>query len=129
MISWTRLVRRLKNIVDKYNLKLVMRSNYVVVLFPNSHYHATIFQDQWDSYSKYIGHNYSLMHFSSDSVSDRCSIYFVVDVDLKLSQATDFEYQSPNYSMSSSTRSKCDVRKFRNDINLLQKVFYKINYI
>lgn len=116
---------QLKKLLLHNHVNHSVRKNYLVINVPESEYHITIFQDQWDMYETETSYPYYLFHLSSNSEKNRCSIYFWVDKKnyrIKSIPSNLFLYDQPIYTFTSSTRSPC----FYGDIKFLLKYFQKI---
>ncbi len=113
-----------QNISD-FKYKLIKKKIYSVITIPDTKYHISIFQDQWNNYESISNKPYYLFHISSNNEIDRCSSYFWVDkFDLKIKKIpnTYFKYNQPMYDFFSSTRNNCDYNKIKYILTQFQKM-------
>lgn len=107
-----------------------VRKNYTVITVPNTKYHITIFQDQWDNYQSVSKKRYHLFHISSDQEDNRCSSYFWVDKNNYRIQKIPkkyFSYQQSNYSFFSSTRKPCNLKNIIKHLVIFQRLLKQIS--
>lgn len=122
MLTYQELTNSLKN---KYKYIVSIKPIYTVITIPNTNYHITIYEDQWNNYQENTGKPYHLFHISSNNENNRCSSYFWVDMmthRIKKIPRKYFSYNQLLYSLSSSTRSPCHL----SDITQLLVVFQKM---
>ena len=130
MISYNDLLIFIINYIkySRYNKKffdIIIKEKYSVIVFSNSLYHVTIFQDQWDYYETISGKPYYLFHISMNETLNKCSSYFWVDKsDLKIFQIPSdfFTYNQASYDFFSSTRSPCKIEKIWKVLKKFQKI-------
>lgn len=106
-------------------VKLVVKDKYSMIIIPKSKYHITIFRDQWDEYKSTTNLNYHLFHITSNSADIKCSTYFFVDSNtnrIKKIPNKYFKYEQESYGFSASTRSPCEYKSIKRELNYFQKI-------
>lgn len=128
MITFDALVQALSN---QTTYPISTKNDYCVINIPNSDYHITIFQDQWDNYERATGRPYYLFHISSDSnnIGDKCSTYFWIkkkDMQIRRIPSAYFRYNQLHYNYNSSTRSPCEFDKIEPVVDIFQSILDKV---
>ena len=124
MLTYLKLIECLEKYSKYRKYTYSIKSNYVVILFPKSEYHVSIFKDQWDEYEFLTGKPYYQFHVSSNNIDQRCSSYFWVKKStnrIRKIPSKYFYYDQPVYSINESTRSPCKLRKIMPILKLFQK--------
>lgn len=105
--------------------KLIKKKIYSIIVIPESDYHISIFQEQWDNYEAISSKPYYLFHISSNNEIDRCSSYFWVDkfsLKIKKIPSSYFKYNQASYDFFSSTRSSCTYENIKTSLICFQKL-------
>ncbi len=126
MISYQKLLKYLRK---QQNYPMSVRKNYLVISVPNTAYHITVFQDQWDDYEKTADKPYHLFHISSNDEINRCSSYFWARKDnyqIQNIPTEFFTYDQMDYSFFSSTRKPCSLNNIRKLLDAFQKLLNRI---
>jgi hypothetical protein len=98
-------------------------------MFPDEKYHITVFQDEWDNYSKLTNLPYHLFHLTENKFENKCSTFLWIDKDMLIKDIPQeyFIYNQPEHDYHRSTRTKCNSNDTKTIIKKFQKILKKSN--
>jgi hypothetical protein len=127
LLTYNDLLYNLK----KYNFHHTLFSgvkeqrNYFILKTKKSPFHISIFKDQWEYYHVFAKEEARLFHLTHEQT--KCSIYFVLDTEMKIREPNNFLYEQPTFGFSSSTRKKCDEHLLKDILSEFDKIIKVIS--